>query len=160
KTYRNLMITFGVSGLWHGANWTFVVWGLLHGAVMCVERALGLHNRQSRLFGRIVRMVVTLFIVNIAWVLFRANNFTEAITALGQMFNPHDFAFGKGRFNLLLAGFTFLIIFAKECIEEFKPQVLQKIPSFVSNYIWPIFLLVCIGLLGVFDGGQFIYFQF
>ncbi|MCF0183217.1 MAG: MBOAT family protein [Bacteroidaceae bacterium] len=161
KTFRNLMVTFGVSGLWHGANWTFVVWGLLHGATMCVERALGLHRREWHSSGRLLHIVITLFIVNLAWVLFRANNFDDAVTAIGQMFSPGDFTLTQGKFALTMVGITMLIVFAKECIEEFFPQLLMRWKSSLcSDYVWPIFLLVCIGLLGVFDGGQFIYFQF
>ncbi|MCF0209449.1 MAG: MBOAT family protein, partial [Bacteroidaceae bacterium] len=66
KTYRNLMITFGISGLWHGANWTFVIWGLLHGIAQCIERALGLHKREWHSWCKVLHIFATLFIVNIA----------------------------------------------------------------------------------------------
>ena len=161
KTYRNLMITFGISGLWHGANWTFIVWGLLHGIAQCVERALGLHKRELHSWNKLLHILATLFIVNIAWVLFRANTISDAVIAVQQMFSPSDFTLVNGKFTAFLVLIVIFIVFVKETIEEFNSNTSSTSNNpLLSNYIWPIFLLVCIGLLGVFDGGQFIYFQF
>ena len=161
KTYRNLLITFGVSGLWHGANWTFVLWGLIHGIAMCVERALGYSKKSFQSWNKVLHIVVTLCLINFAWVLFRANTISDAIIAIHHIFKPSDFTLVNGIFTAFLVIIATLVVFVKESVEEFHgntSSIFQK--SFISNYVWPIFLLICIGLLGVFDGGQFIYFQF
>ena len=75
KTYRNLLITFLVSGLWHGAAWTFVLWGALHGLFNALERVF------SKPLSRVphwLRVLGTFFIVNALWVLFRADSFANA----------------------------------------------------------------------------------
>ena len=88
RTYANLMITMLLGGLWHGANWTFVVWGGLHGLYLAVERMLrarfgGLKFGVAALFGL---ALVTWFFVNIAWVFFRAPTFEIAFSILRAMF--------------------------------------------------------------------------
>lgn len=77
KAYRNMFIVFFVTGFWHGANWTFIVWGLFHGCFLALER-MGLGNLLERM-PRIFRHAYTLFVVMIAWVFFRADTMTYAI---------------------------------------------------------------------------------
>ena len=161
KTYRNLLITFGVSGLWHGANWTFVLWGMLHGISMCVERALGYNKNTFHSWNKALHIFATLFLVNLAWVLFRADSISDAVIAFSLMFSPSDFVLVNGIFTASLVFFASFIVFVKETIEELNcktSSILNK-PIF-SDYLWSVFLLTCIGVLGVFEGGQFIYFQF
>ena len=81
--YRNLMMTMLIGGLWHGANWTFVVWGAYHGALLSVERVF--HEAWSRIW-RPLRMAATFVLVVIGWVFFRATDFTMAAALLGRMF--------------------------------------------------------------------------
>ncbi len=83
KTLRNLMITMLLGGLWHGAQWTFVAWGGVHGLYLSVERLLGIGRTGDVVLNRFmlaVRVAVTFVVVEIAWVLFRAQNFTDAIS--------------------------------------------------------------------------------
>lgn len=160
KTLRNLLITFGISGLWHGANWTFILWGFIHGVAMCIERLLGINKKQWGFFMRSVHILITLVIINFAWMIFRANNITDYISALKLFFTPSDFSYACGDI-ILMVFIPTVILVIKEVLEEYAPEKLQarKTPI-VTNYIWPIFLLLCIGLMGVFEEGQFIYFQF
>jgi alginate O-acetyltransferase complex protein AlgI len=74
RTYLNLLITMLLGGLWHGASWTFVVWGGLHGAYLAIERWLGRSN-----------VLVTFLVVTATWVLFRAHTFTDALDLLQSM---------------------------------------------------------------------------
>ena len=74
RVYLNLMITFFVSGVWHGAGWTFVAWGLLHGAYQCYEGGAGEVADTPP-----VRVVVTFCLVTLAWVFFRAGSMGEAL---------------------------------------------------------------------------------
>ena len=89
-TYRNLMITMLLGGLWHGASWTFVFWGFLHGAALAVERRWrsfrggGDEGTTSPVL-RVVFGLVTFHYVCFAWVFFRAESFTKALTVLRQI---------------------------------------------------------------------------
>ncbi|MCF0201850.1 MAG: MBOAT family protein [Bacteroidaceae bacterium] len=161
KTYRNLLITFGISGLWHGANWTFVLWGFIHGVVQCIERALGYNKKIWHSWQKALHILITLFIVNITWVLFRAKDIGEAITAIRLMFVPSfPSLLTRDKFCILVVCIVGTIVFIKETIDERKTNIAILNNKFVSNYLWPIFLLVCIGMFGMIEGGQFIYFQF
>lgn len=80
RTYVNLLVTMLLGGLWHGAAWTFVVWGGLHGAAMSVERFFNISEKPPEsLPWRLVRWIVTLHVVCASWVLFRARSFSTAI---------------------------------------------------------------------------------
>ncbi|HVI30639.1 MBOAT family O-acyltransferase [Phenylobacterium sp.] len=86
KTVRNLMVVFFLTGLWHGAAWQFVVWGLYHGAFLMLER-FGLGRLLERLPGP-ARHGYTLLVVMVGWVFFRAETLPEALTYLKAMFDP------------------------------------------------------------------------
>jgi len=91
RTYANLMITMLIGGLWHGAGWTWVLWGGLQGAVMSVERAVGLSDQPPKSpLWRVVRWFVTLQIVCVSFVLFRAHTMEAAATVLTRMFTVAD----------------------------------------------------------------------
>lgn len=83
RTLANLMITFLLCGLWHGAGWTFVLWGAAHGAAMCINRLwMGTGLRM----GRTLAWLVTFNFVNLSWVLFRARDFSSAAKVYAGMF--------------------------------------------------------------------------
>jgi len=85
-TLRNVMITMLLGGLWHGASWTFVAWGGYYGLLLCLERVSGIPRELSG-WGpvRILRMLITLLLVMIGWVFFRAASFPDAFTVLHAM---------------------------------------------------------------------------
>lgn len=83
NTYRNLIIIFVLCGFWHGANWTFLVWGMYHGMLLVIERLTGLDRG-----GSIVQRAITLLLVVVGWVFFRAASLTEALQVLKHMFVP------------------------------------------------------------------------
>lgn len=86
NTYRNLVIVFLATGLWHGAAWTFVVWGAYHGALLIIERATGLGRSETGFVP--VRRAATFLLVIIGWVLFRAETLGQAGEILKAMFVP------------------------------------------------------------------------
>ncbi|MEO7193321.1 MAG: MBOAT family protein [Pseudonocardiaceae bacterium] len=91
STYRNLWIVFALVGLWHGANWTFLLWGLYHGTVLVVERRSGWAVAAAEPGRRLARRALTLLIVVVGWVLFRSPNVSTALVFLRHMVVP-DFA--------------------------------------------------------------------
>lgn len=96
RTYCNLLLTMLLGGLWHGANWTFLAWGAIHGLGLAIERALGVRRSRAgsgeRVSGladlglRLVRVAIVFLVVHVAWVFFRAPSFELAWTYLGRMF--------------------------------------------------------------------------
>ncbi|MCR4793384.1 MAG: MBOAT family protein [Lachnospiraceae bacterium] len=85
RTYVNMMIVFVISGFWHGADWSFILWGALHGAVMVFERMAG---EKIRVIPKPVRIAVTFLIVNFGWILFAAPDLGSAGNFIKSMFTP------------------------------------------------------------------------
>src|SRR6201996_3782912 len=110
--YVNLMVTMLLGGLWHGAAWTFVVWGALHGAYLCINHAWSRFGPSAppRIapFAKFASLVLTFISVVVAWVFFRADSLTQAKFILSKMADPTHAAFGRGE----IANFGFLVIFA------------------------------------------------
>ncbi len=96
RLYFNIAIVFLLSGLWHGANWTFVVWGGLHAVFIIATTAFGKYFfKKSNFINNIVSTLITFSVVTIAWVFFRASNFNEAFLLLKNLFtlnNLHPFS--------------------------------------------------------------------
>ncbi|WP_019855796.1 MBOAT family O-acyltransferase [Actinopolyspora mortivallis] len=88
RTYRNLAIVFVLTGFWHGAAWTYLVWGVFHGALLVIERAAGLDRRPAGVNARIARRAGTMVLVLVGWVFFRAPDLGSAVVMLGHMFVP------------------------------------------------------------------------
>ena len=163
RTYWNIFVTFLVSGIWHGANWTFIVWGVMHGVLQIVEKALGWQKYEGTNWAiRFVRIVVTFLLVNYAWIFFRMPDITSAGIVLGKIFfniGTPDFS-GLNIFSkmILLVGISILIF------KEKKDEFLATRFSFLSKgfFRWSIYiaLFVMILTLGVLDSGQFIYVNF
>ena len=86
-TWRNILITMGLGGLWHGASWNFIVWGLMHGVALVVERALGLTGPPRSRIVAALMWLVTFHLVCFAWVFFRASSFEAALVYLGTLFS-------------------------------------------------------------------------
>jgi alginate O-acetyltransferase complex protein AlgI len=85
RMYLNLWVVFFLSGLWHGANWTFIVWGLYHGFFLVIDRLFWL--KLSLRLGRVINTLLTFVLVLVGWVLFRSDTLAQALTYLGHMFD-------------------------------------------------------------------------
>jgi hypothetical protein len=118
--YVNLMVTMLLGGLWHGASWTFVVWGALHGAYLCVNHAWNNFGPKTppRLapLANVASLVLTFLAVVVAWVFFRADSIASALGVLSRMADPTYVAFGKGE----LAYAMFIAVYA--AIAWFAPN--------------------------------------
>ena len=91
RTYRNLMLTMLLGGLWHGANWTFLIWGALHGLYLCLARILSLEDKDPQpipLWRRILQMCVMFHLVCLGWLFFRADSLPHAFALLHQLLLP------------------------------------------------------------------------
>jgi len=171
RWYYNLFITFVISGLWHGANWTFVIWGALHGLylVLSILLSTGLFNKLSINPQSIIYKIITILITNalvlFAWIFFRANTVSDAFfivnkifTSTGKIFIPE----GPGVVAPVYATFSILLLYSMEFKEEFFKNRFSLFENKKQNVRLIMYglLVATIVYLGVFDGGQFIYFQF
>lgn len=165
RTYFNLFLTFFISGIWHGANFTFVIWGALHGLFSIIEKGLGLERKQlnSKLSLKVVlNIIITFIMVDFAWIFFRANSLSDASIVISRIFTN----FGATLFMkwevFFIASIALTILFFKEFTDEFYPnnfKLLNNNNKYISVISMALLLCIII-LLGIFDSGQFIYFQF
>lgn len=162
-TYRNLMLTMLIGGLWHGANWTFVVCGGLHGMFLAVERAIGIRADTPSWSQRgsagwaasIVRMVLTFHLVTLAWIFFRAPDFATAFAYLSGIAQlDHLAAIGPLPF---VAGLAVLAIDIPQYVTG-RHTVFMRLPWWVQS---PAYATACLALI-LYGGREipFIYFQF
>ena len=160
----NKSIVFFLCGLWHGASWTFVVWGLIHGAFSLLEEFVPLH-RLPRALGHLY----TLFVVTVAFVIFRADDFAQAGTMLGAMFGGWDIT--PVSTMVLLERLTplFLATFACACVLALpvvpwlkgRIEVDAKPALRAASYLGAFALLVlCVVSLSSGTYNPFIYFRF
>ncbi|MBA0127838.1 MBOAT family protein [Haloechinothrix sp. YIM 98757] len=118
RTYRNLWIVFILTGLWHGAGWTFVVWGAYHGALLIAERRLGRDTTPAGAGARAARRALTMVLVIVGWVFFRAEDLSTALVMLGHMLTPDlaglneavDTALTNQRLVILLAAAMTMVL--------------------------------------------------
>ena len=172
RWYFNLMIVFLISGLWHGANWTFILWGALNGFYLVFGAITSkLRIRISRVTGapklprlhRFVQIIVTFILCSFAWIFFRANSLSDSFHIIGKIFTDHGRPFIESDPSSIVYSFLGLaiLLFVEAKWEYYKGSF-----SFCHNRHWLVknlsyaFLIIVMLLIGVFDGGQFIYFQF
>ena len=112
RNYWNILITFLVSGIWHGANWTFIVWGVLHGVFQIIEKALGLQKcTGSNRMVRAERILLTFLLINFAWIFFRMPDLQDACKVTIKIFTDFSGNFYMStKTNLLLYVIGILIL--------------------------------------------------
>lgn len=178
----NLFVTFLVSGLWHGANMTFVVWGAYHGLLQIAYTFTGHKKKQEEEGGMgktsVIKvglaMALTFILTMIGWVFFRAETLSDAWLALTKMARPTGSLFtGAGLPSILLSLLLIGILMIMEVYNERKKEMgcasipatdetssFRWTPSKIGSVVFTAFLLIVILLCAEFNGGQFIYFQF
>lgn len=170
KTYRNLMLTMILGGLWHGANWTFVVWGALHGLYLSIHKWL-LDGRKIRLGDneaqrwsmiRILKIVGTLQLVMLAWIFFRAPDFTVASDYLMGILT-----FRGGMSAVHVRDVAYVVFFGALVLFLDLPQFLRSAGSEIMlTWRWPVrgvtmaAMLLFLAIVGGNEDVPFIYFQF
>ena len=161
----NTLIVFIVSGLWHGAAYTYIIWGALHGVFMIIERLIykdkikQIDTNLSVI--NVMRMLLTFTIVNFAWIFFRAESLNDAKLIVSKIFTDSSGIFLD--VDTLAYSFIFLVVvFLIDFVEEFYKGKVLLMNSRHTLIRWTTYVIsiVCIMLFGVLDGGSFIYFQF
>jgi len=165
RAATNLVIVMFLGGLWHGAAWTFVVWGLLHGSYLVVERVVrGLFGNKewaNNLATRLLAGFATYASVCIAWVFFRASDFTNAARMLHGMFggHAHGDAILTTREMLQIALVTAGMILVHWSLRDSNIETaVTRLPRWVVTAAWA--LMACAIILTQGNSNAFIYFQF
>jgi len=163
RNYWNIFVTFLVSGIWHGANWTFIVWGCMHGVLQIIEKALGWQKYEgNKGFVKVIRILVTFLLVNFAWIFFRMPDITSAGIVIGKIFTSvgtPDLT-GLDIFSKLILFIGMAILIFKDVKDEFLPNKLTFLRKGFFRWSIYIVLFAMILTLGVLDSGQFIYVNF
>ena len=183
RKYLNILIVFAVSGLWHGANWTFVVWGLLHGLYQVVGYLMKpVRDFWVKLFAvdresfahKVVKTVITFLLVNLAWVFFRADTIGAAFDVIGKslsftpwvLTNGELFRHGLDQANMLLLLIGVVIVFIVDLMNVRGIILREKI---LRQPLWLRWLIMIVAILVVavcgiwgpgYDASSFIYQQF
>ena len=167
KAVRNTFVIFLVSGLWHGANWTFIVWGAFH-ALLFLPLLLGGRNRRNtdtvaghRLLpslGELMQMLLTFALCTFGWILFRADSIGDAFRFVGRIFTS------SSSMSLDFPWFTLLLILAMLTAEWFNRDrdhglALDRVP-FAPVRALAYYALIVVSLLFSSQNENFIYFQF
>ncbi|HKN52763.1 MAG TPA: MBOAT family protein, partial [Amycolatopsis sp.] len=115
RTYRNLCVVFVLTGFWHGAQWTFLIWGCYHGALLVIERRFAIDMSPARPVARIARRALTLLLVVIGWVFFRSPDLPHALAMIGHMLLP-DFGGLSDAVTSALTNQRLVILLAALCV--------------------------------------------
>ena len=166
---RNLFIVWFLTGVWHGANWTFVLWGLLYFVLISIEKMLDIPNRWKSSFLKIVYGVFTFFSVNAGWVLFRADNIGEAIDYLKTMFGFGNQTLYDNLFIqyigeywvLILAGAIYSIgMFKFLRVKMASNNFTDKLADCVGMVVYNVLFIVSVSYLVMGAYNPLIYFNF
>jgi alginate O-acetyltransferase complex protein AlgI len=172
--YANLMITFTLSGLWHGANWTYVAWGALNGGYLIT--GIATRKWRERVYGWLglgadssirtaIAIATTFALTCAAWVVFRANNLADASYVFTHFWRGWDFgAISTEQFLMRQMPAAILSVAFLEAVQLIhgRISITRLIGRFPVVVRWPVYagFVLAVVLLGVYRSSQFIYFQF
>jgi len=160
KVYRNLMLTMLLGGLWHGAGWTFLVWGGLHGGILCIYRLVGNRFAIPGNLGRVFSTILFFHLVCLTWLFFRADTFEQAWSMLGLIFTEQSVS-EFSRYGLGMIVFFCLPLMLYEIwLERGHAQRRLEVAPWgwrAVAYCYIVFMLI---EFPPPSHGQFIYFQF
>ncbi len=162
RTYYNLMTTFILGGLWHGAGWTFVFWGFLHGIALVIHR---LWSKLEFKLWNWLAWFITFNFINISWVFFRANEWNDAINVLNAMFNLKDLFLNiqidHQPFIWIIISFI-LVLFFKNSIQIINYPTLLKINkiTFTKLFLFALLFIISLSIMSLQTYTEFIYFNF
>ncbi|MCT4542197.1 MAG: MBOAT family protein [Vallitalea sp.] len=166
KVIRNLFIVWIFTGIWHGAEWTFVLWGILHFTFIAVEKFFNIDKIISY---KLIRNLYVLFVVNLGWVIFRADNLVEAGKFISSMFEFYKYGFWSDYTFMFLKEyivfFTAGIIFSTPIAKRMNTFIVDGTPgSIILDFGYPfvmiLMFLICVSYLTKGTYNPFIYFNF
>ncbi|HEY7592063.1 MAG TPA: MBOAT family protein [Actinophytocola sp.] len=168
RTYRNLWIVFALTGFWHGADWTFLVWGLYHGALLIIERGFAIEGRPSSPVGAVARRILTFVLVVFGWVFFRSSDMAQALTMIGHMLLPSfdgltdvvAEAFTNQRLAILLCAFAVVFLPAHPVTGPLLESSRSRTAAVLRVGVMTVGLFYAAVLTAAGTFSPFLYYQF
>lgn len=184
RKYFNLMITFAVSGLWHGAKWSYVTWGLINGFYQVIgdilkpvkQKLANLIKIDVALFcNKLLGIAITFILIDFSWIFFRADRFCDAVEIIKSIITVHNYwiLFDGSLYNcgldmkdLHVMTLCLVLLLSVDILKYKKVEVSKKIEQQSAWFRWMIYigailLILVLGIWGSdFDDSRFIYFQF
>ena len=171
RTYLNLATVMFLGGLWHGASWNFVIWGMLHGGYLAVHKIISdkfpgikIHPFFKSRIGKIVSILVTQYFVFLAWIPFRVEG-TEGMLYAIQKYVFIDFQY-DGVFTFLLEHkwpvSLMILFFILHFVIYLRPNIMERIGKFQIRFLVLCIAVIIFGILFLYQGEpqDFIYFRF
>lgn len=166
RMYLNLWLVFAISGLWHGASWTFVIWGIYHGLFLVLDRLFLL--KLYKKIGKLPSVIITFFITLIGWVFFRADSMRQAGFYIKKMFSGDfrdlDYFLDMKFYVILILAFVFSFMALNVTNERWQERILSPLQSnrsIILITIWAaIFFIICLSSITSSGFNPFIYFRF
>lgn len=174
RTIINILITFFLSGLWHGASWHYIIWGLINGVYLAIQLTIGnmpyFFSKPTARLLVVISPIVTFALVCFAWIFFRANTTADALYIVKKIFSFHEFSMPNSSIvsnfflnqNIWEVSIVIILILVTEVIHHNALRTSQYILSRSVYVRWSIYILVLwtIILAGTFGETTFIYFAF
>jgi alginate O-acetyltransferase complex protein AlgI len=160
---KSLFLTWGIMGFWHGANWTFLIWGIYHAILISIYRLIEPSTRKfSYQFRSIGGILITLPLIMLSWIPFRANSLSDAISMWIKVVNPYAYTEIGMRENVYFIAFLVLISFFLVYLVKEKILPILNSLKFIITMLDIILIMVITSLVIIFfkETNQFIYFQF
>lgn len=159
----NLFVVWFLTGIWHGANWTFIIWGIMYFVLISIEKLVGFEKKFNKLF--FIKHIYTMFFVILGWVIFRASNITEAFSYMGKMFGVRASGIFDAYFYLnIVENFIFIIvatIFSAPIYKIINEKVKEN-KLIAPIYVMGMLILFIVAISYILKGAYnpFIYFNF
>jgi D-alanyl-lipoteichoic acid acyltransferase DltB (MBOAT superfamily) len=171
KWFRNVMLVFLLSGFWHGANWTFIIWGFLHGLFTVIHKLFTQWKEGKNIFLKKMfrvfeckpfAIIINFLLVTFCWIFFRAESLNEAFGIIKKIFTNIDHpVFIKTGIWMFLALTGIAIVFAADAAEEYNLNIqLLHHKNFAVRMSTVVVMVLSILLFGILRNISFIYFQF
>ncbi|WP_368246072.1 MBOAT family protein, partial [Clostridium paraputrificum] len=159
----NLFVVWFLTGIWHGANWTFIIWGIMYFVLISIEKLIGFEKKFNKL--SFIKHIYTMFFVILGWVIFRSSNITEAFSYMGKMFGVRASGIFDAYFYLnIVENIIFIIvatIFSAPIYKIIKKKVKEN--KFIAPiYVMGMLILFIVAISYILKGAYnpFIYFNF
>ena len=163
KNYRNIFVTFLVSGIWHGANWTFVFWGALHGIFQVLEKAFKLQKVEGKGIYRLCRILITFVIIDFTWIFFKMPTISDSFAFLERIATNHSSKLATITPSMMIfIGMSVSIVIIKDLMDEYLKPTCTFLHHKIALVRWTTYIILLLMILscGVFDASQFIYVSF
>ncbi|HXB40014.1 MAG TPA: MBOAT family O-acyltransferase [Bacteroidia bacterium] len=167
RLYFNLSLVFIISGFWHGAAWTFIIWGAYHGFFLIIERLFLL--RFYKKAGKLISTLLTFLFVVIGWVFFRAENFGQAVLFIKKMFQFRFsgqlvFLFEEKLIWIFCIAIASCFIWTSTSAQKFQQKLILDSPgllnTFFKSIVGIVLSVICLGSVVGSNFNPFIYFRF